>query len=157
MSDLLVGPLPKHVLAFNFWLLGAQPNHPAHLDSWYPSNDRPRPIVDVAARLFTHSNYPSDPDLDFRESDTIGHYVLMHQDLEQEDREIAELAMPYAERKHAEIGASFIQALNARRVTVIGEKRWLDEAKFNQLRDKGCMIEEIYGSGTTLASKIAHL
>jgi hypothetical protein len=159
MSDLLVGPPPKHILACNFWLLAAQHEHPAQEDCWFPANDRPRPIVDAVTRLFTQSNNPVDLDPQVTvqiETKPQGHYVLVDQDIDHDRRGISAVAQPFAERKHADIGTSFIQALNARRVTLIGEKRWLDDASFSQLRDKGCMIEEFYGSGTTLASKMAH-
>lgn len=155
-------PPPPEVLAYNFWLLCAGKNHPDYKNAWYPLQKRPLPVVEALYRLSLSSHSAWIPTITpppgpGPEISIASHYVLMPASTDSDPNKLLEIALPFAQRKHAKMGSSLETALNAKRVTILGSSKWLPEAYFEHLHSKGCMIEEVYGDGILLATKLATL
>jgi hypothetical protein len=156
-----VGAAPEEILAGCFWILAAEADHPAHKDAWFPTHGRPLPVVEAFA-LQQHSQGLVEKgakgnSLNSTATTFASHYVLIPEFSSPEKNWIFDAALPFGYHKHAQIGTSLDQAMEANRVTILGVEKWLDEAAFERLRSRGCMIEEVYGCGTLLATKLAHL
>jgi hypothetical protein len=157
------GPSNK-ILGCNFWLLASGDGNSARIEAWYPSNNRPLPVVEAFLQmrseiegLNTSIGIPSmknDVDINLEKSN---HYVLIPEGEPQYKNIFTEAAAEFIQCKTAKVGSSFNLALNAKRITILGFERWLTEAHFDLLRSNGCMIEEVYGSGTVIATKLTSL
>lgn len=162
IAELGMGAPPVELKAVNFWILAAEADDPAYPDVWFPVEERPLPVVDAFSSLNAPSQPPARVELEHPmisgdDATQPGHYILISNSLLNDEPWMRQVALPFAKRKHARLGSSPEQALRARRVTILGNEKWLDETLFNLLRERGCTIEEVYGDGIFLATKLAHL
>jgi len=160
-----IDPVPAEVLSCNFWLLAANKDHPDASAAWFQPDGSQLPAVDVlrqwafahqwtaatqgqpAAAQSAHS-IPRRP---------ISHYLL----LPTYDFGIAdwhmEVIRPYVKRFHPTIGFSPAEAVHARRVTILGDPQMVPDSILDGLATAGCIVEDLRGDGTTIASKLASL
>ena len=64
---------------------------------------------------------------------------------------------PYVKKYRPTIGFSLSEAAQAQVVTVIGGETTFPESSINQLKAAGCLIEQIRGDGTRIATQLETL
>jgi hypothetical protein len=148
--------LPQEVKAVNFWLLAAEPNHPETKNAWFPANLRPLPVAEAFMRQVTTTNKGRDQSTP-EKSNKLGHYFLIPEQSWQKKDPIYQAIPNLSQNPYLSIGHLVNEAEKAQRVTIMGIERWLDESCFTRLTEAGCLVEEIYGDGTHLASKLMNL
>ncbi|HSQ25964.1 MAG TPA: hypothetical protein VLM80_02455 [Anaerolineales bacterium] len=158
-------PVPGEVLACNFWLLTANNDHPEYSDAWFHSNGDHKPVVDdlqqwanahhwthaIISRATTLRPIPSTPNR------PIAHYLLLPDNQEGEGICQLETLRPLLFRYHPTIGFSLSEAVLARRVTVLGNPNNVPDAIIDGLTTAGCIVDDLRGDGTTIASILENL
>lgn len=138
--------IPDEVIACNFWLLACEAGNAHHPDAWFPEDQLPLPVVDA----FVNINNPTS-------NSWRRHYVLLPEISWIEKDCVYQSISSQLNRQDLIFGCSVEEALHAHRVTIIGNTKWIAESEFQKLVAGECMIEEWYGNGTQLASKLLTL
>ena len=151
--------IPPEVIACNIWLLAASENQPEQKDAWFLENKPSFRVLELLRQ--TQQDFPpssQSPSLGLSSSNTKiitpSHYLLFPENSWVTRDWLYEMAQSLSEIPFVKFGASIPDAMQSRRVTVLGEERWLDESFFTALTSAGCVIEEIYGDGTLIATRI---
>jgi len=164
ISDIDTKSDTNPILACNFWLLAAEPDSEDYPQAWIKSETNVLPIVRV---LTPKNKNPKDPSPLFSESkisepvnnaseksNPIDHYLL----LPLYEWGIAEwhldVTRPFILKYKPTIGFSLQEAATARKVTVIGGEKSFTEDEINQLRVSGCVVDQIIGDGTSIATQL---
>ncbi len=151
-------PLSDHVLACNFWLLSAAPLSPFKDQAWYLPDSSRRPVVDhlielQASNQALKSEIPTPNTI--AQPHGFDHYLL----LPSYEWGIADWHLdairPFVKKYRPTIGFSIADAKRARRVTLVGEYGSFSETISDELIEAGCVVVQIRGSGTELASQLA--
>ena len=154
------GLIPAEVVACNIWLLAASKGQAETEDAWFVEGKPVTHIYEpISVRLAV------DTDLIQQEAcasqakkknikKTVGHYLLFPVKSWNSKDWLYELIQAFPPSPFVTIGTSISDALSASRVTIFGVQRWLDELIFSDLIEAGCLIEEVYGDGTLIATKI---
>jgi hypothetical protein len=147
--------------AGHFWLLTSSPEHPEDGNAWCPENRPPLPVVellqDYAAKKSASTFAPADDNPTKPGSSHPKHYLLVPDSLAANADWVRTCLGDYLSRRKPMLGTSTQHARHARRITIIGSEPWLPESAFTEFQHAGCLIEEIYGDGTLIASKLASL
>lgn len=131
--------VPENVIAFNFYLLASEPDDPEHGKAWFPSLDRPRPVVKAFRRYFGQSTEPS-PATTRKPHD---HYILLPRHTDTDFTALwADLAR-IVSANHATVGFSIEEAALARRVTLVDSAPGFSEGIYRQLKEAGCNVDRI--------------
>ncbi|MFQ5942065.1 MAG: hypothetical protein ACE5JF_00785 [Anaerolineales bacterium] len=129
------GQLPQSVLGFNFYLLSASPNVPEFDSAWFDSPTQPRTIVGSAKRLLDVGGL-SDPT-----SKTLSHFVLLPEGPMSEDTWAAVKTLV----RDGVIGFSPEEALQADRVTILGDEAAVPPSVERRLVEGGCSVTRVKG------------
>ncbi len=132
---------PEFLMNLNFWLLAAEPGHPAYDQAWFRSDGSHLPIVE---RLMASYTAPSRPQIaDKTTPGAINHYLL----LPQWDWGISSLhwetVLPFVQATRATVGFQLSEAKRAHRVTVLIGAQGYDERIVTELQSAGCLVETI--------------
>lgn len=161
-------PISPLVIACNFWLLVAEPHSRHATQAWFLSDGSNLPIVDnfkewVAERTSPTWNspvsqpYTPEPNQTDSAGTSIEHYLL----LPLYEWGVAEWQLeaiqPFVARYHPTVGFSLSEASKAIRVTVVGGEQSYPEGSIEGLQEAGCIVEEITGDGTSIATQLATL
>lgn len=154
------------VLACNFWLLSADQDSEAISQAWIQPDGEVLPAVRVlasASKTVSPTPRPAPrpaPSVNKAEPSTIAgehpiaHYLL----LPVYEWGIAdwhlEVARPFILKYQPTIGFSLQEAALAQKVTVIGGDKTFTEEEINQLRSSGCVVDQITGDGTSIATQL---
>ncbi|MDH5506144.1 MAG: hypothetical protein OEZ02_02860 [Anaerolineae bacterium] len=163
--------VPPHVLAGTFRMLAANPGDPhAHL-AWYQADGRAKPMAQAlkARRLANPgikaaapSKTSAAPAAPMAAPPTSGgraieHYLLLpvyewgvadwHLDV----------IRPFVKKHRPTIGFSVAEASRAAKVTVVGGVQSFPPEIIANLRTAGCLINQIDGDGTSIASQLESL
>lgn len=152
--------LPNSVRSCNFWLLSSPDSSPDAEDVWIREKGEPNQIVDLITKRDTSIKNPgTEPGASScqQKSSEIGHYILLPEESWYGQDWLYQAAKPLVDSRPVQWGASVEQALNARRITIIGKSRWLGESFFSELHAAGKVIEEIYGDGILIATRLTNL
>ncbi len=149
-TDAPLEALPEDVTACCMWLLAASSDSEYYNQGWYTAPGQPsllaeswkthRPQKSAAPKIF----YPEGPVFD--------HYLLLpvfewgvadwHLDV----------IRPYIKKFRPTIGFSIQEAALAKRVTVIGNDAAFPAEDLQELRNRGCVVEQISESGIDYAT-----
>jgi hypothetical protein len=152
------------ILATNFWLLAAEPGAPFASQAWYPNDSTTLPVVRVMApKMETKSTtvvQTTDTPIETASNTAndsihpINHYLL----LPTYEWGVADwhldVTRPYIRKYQPTVGFSIEEAALAKRVTVIGGEESFSVEQMSRLRDQGCVVEQIAGDGTSIATQL---
>jgi hypothetical protein len=156
--------IPTEVIACAFWLLGADANSPYASQTWFQADGKTNPAVDKLralrrerqeqmvslaeqkkAAMFAHK----------MDAHPIQHYLLLPSfDWGVSDWYL-EVIRPYVKKYRPTIGFSPQEAEKAERVVVIGSLSSYPEEMMSRFEKAGCLIEQISGDGTFIATELA--
>ena len=149
--------IPNEVSACNFWLLSASQGTPESMDAWFPENRRPLPAVGSFLANNSQASKTTVDNIGKYFGQRLGHYLLIPEKSWRDKDWIYQATKGFIERQFLTTGYSWLEAQSFRRVTIVGAEKWLGEECFQQLSYSGCLIEEVYGDGIILASKLNNL
>ena len=153
------------IVACNFWLLAAEPSTEDYPQAWIKSATDVLPAARVLAPRTKTTRPPAPAVNESRPVEAvkqipadnphpIDHYLLLpiyewgisdwHLDV----------TRPFILKYKPTVGFSLKEAALARKVTVIGGEKSFNETEINRLRDKGCIVDQITGDGTSIATQL---
>ena len=154
------------VLACNFWLLSADQDSDTVSQAWIKPDGEVLPAVRVLAsggKSTKPTHQPAaqpEPRVSKVEQSPaagehpIEHYLL----LPVYEWGIAdwhlEVARPFILKYQPTIGFSIKEAALAKKVTVIGGDKTFSDEDINRLRSSGCVVDQITGDGTSIATQL---
>ena len=143
-------PLPEEVLGGAIWVLTGGENCCASEFHWYSQKGEPNSIV----REFLRKDEPLAETKSYRES-PISHYLL----LPSFEWGVADwhlkVTRSFIKRHRPTVGFSLDEALQAKKVTVVGGKEHFSEGDLSRLRNHGCLVQRVDGDGPKIASLLA--
>ena len=157
------------VLAINFWLLAADPDSEDYAQAWIKSETEEMPVVNAIAKEARQVKAPvpevaaptktAEPEFArTQKTDApgqtrpIAHYLLLPlYDWGVADWHL-EVIRPFVRKYHPTVGFSLEEAALAQKVTVIGGDKDFSAEQINSLRNGGCIVDQISGDGTTIAT-----
>ena len=168
-------PVPSEVLSCNFWLLAASKDSPHAPQAWFKSDGSSLPVVGAlrqwrSNRAEAWRDMPSPGPV--TPCNTIGsangsastpsgrlieHYLLLPvYEWGVSDWHL-DVIRPFIKKYRPTIGYSMEEARRAARVTVVGGVQSFPETSIQELRGAGCIVQQISGDGTTIATQLAAL
>jgi hypothetical protein len=158
-------PIPSEVLACNFWLLTASKDHPAVSAAWYKSDGTQLPAVGTLKQwAATHGWTPqyngqpvTNPTPQPKAMRPILHYLLLPKYEWGVFDWHLDAIRPFIKKYHPTIGFSPAEAVHAKRVTILGDREKVPDSILEGLTTAGCIVEDLRGDGTTIASRLAHI
>ena len=163
-AENLLEPVPAEVMACTFWLLSADSNRPHAAQAWFRADGKAHPAIDklralrrqrqehAASLAEQNKAAASAHKLD---EHPIQHYLLLPSfDWGISDWYL-EVIRPYVKKHRPTIGFSPDEAVKAERVVVIGSLSSYPEEMMSRFERAGCMIEQISGDGTFIATELA--
>ena len=152
-------PTPAAVLAVNYWLLAAEQGSPHAARAWYHPDGTPRPAA-IALRNWAAQSLGNPAGAGQKSSNVVpGHPLAHYLLLPAYDWGVTDwhlnLVRPFIKKHRPAVGFSLAEAAFASRVTVIGGPHEYPDSALDQLRQAGCLVERITGSGTNIATQLA--
>ncbi len=148
-----IDPIPDNVIGSAFWLLSGEVGNPDIAHAWYTSPKEYKPIVELLRNRARGSGNGSNGSQ--TKLHAITHYLL----LPTYSGEISDLHLdlirPFVKKYQPTIGFSIQEARQAERVTVIGGNGTYLQNEINELRNAGCIVQQIEGHGIDIASFMA--
>jgi hypothetical protein len=130
--------LPDSLMAFNIYLLCADPDAPEHSSALYAEPSTPRAAARALFALAAQQAGSSAP----KAPKTIGHYLLLPTNGTLGKDEWSALA-EYVLVWRPVIGFSISEASLASEVTLVGDSRALPVSVENELRGAGCVVRRV--------------
>jgi hypothetical protein len=153
-----VEPLPRNVLACNFWLLSTSPLSQFKEHAWFQPDGGHLPVIDALDNwLAGIQPTPIAKSISTYEMSRLSHYLLLPSFEWGVSDWHLEAIRPFIKKYRPAVGFSVDEAKHARRVTLVGEYGAFSDEVTDQLIQAGCIVEQVQGSGTELASKLAEL
>jgi hypothetical protein len=169
-------PIATEILASNFWLLSTSSGSHRENQAWFRPDGSTLPAVGALRQWFSKTRAKAEstsqklrsPKAVESSADPISintksngrpidHYLL----LPVYEWGIADwhldVIRPYVKKYRPTIGFSLQEASQARRVTVVGGVQSFPEAQIDALRTAGCLVNQISGDGTNIASQLADI
>jgi hypothetical protein len=155
-------PIPQELLACNFWLLASTSSHPAVPAAWYQPDGTPLPVVAALQQWAAAHHWSTAPTTQSEPlpaakilpTRPIAHYLLLApSDSGLMDWQLKAIRH-FADRYHPTIGFSPVEAVHAARVTVLGDREKLPDSILDGLTTAGCVVDDLRGDGTTIATKM---
>jgi len=152
------------IIATNFWLLSAEPDSEDYPQAWFKTGNTTLPIVRVlttAERKTNPSFFDHEPVLqtDRKISDperiqSIDHYLLLPTYEWGVSEWHLDVIRAFILEKKPTVGFSTKEVLMAKKVTVIGSDEDYPSGEIQKLRDIGCLVDQIEGDGTSIATQL---
>ena len=133
------GQLPQSVLGFNFYLLSARPNSAEFDSAWFDSPTQPRSVVGSVKRLLEAGGLGSSEPT----SKALSHFVLLPDGPVSEDTWAAVKTLV----KDGVIGFSPEEAIQADKVTILGDEAAVPPSIERRLLEAGCQVTRVQGPG----------
>lgn len=144
-------PLPQEVVAGMFWLLAAEEESKPISQAWYATNGTPHSFVEEIATITAPPQKKGKPTFH------IEHYLLLPTyDGKVNDWHL-EIVRGFVKKNQPTVGFSLAEAIHAKRVTVIGGTGSFSSTDVDNLRAHGCVVRQINGDGTEIASQLNRL
>jgi hypothetical protein len=166
-AEIKLDPVPEHILAGNFWLLAASPNTPEANASWYKVDGATLPVVQkfkawvkaqkVGSPQTPQSKQGEPHQLDYKKYKPIKHYLLLPQYAWGVSNWHLEVTRPFIQKHMPTVGFSIEEACSAEKVTVVGDEDSFPLEVIEKLRAAGCNVNQIIGSGTSIATELEEL
>ena len=161
------------ILGLNFWLLAADPDSEEYAQAWVKSETEEMPAVSAITKEIrqiksvkveekidspgiepVQAPSPSPKVEDAVQSRPIAHYLLLPiYDWGVADWHL-EVIRPFVRKYHPTVGFSIQEAALAKKVTVLGGDKDFSAEEISSLRNGGCVVDQISGDGTTIATKL---
>jgi hypothetical protein len=132
------GQLPQSVLGFNFYLLSASTGSPESASAWFDSPAQPRSVVGSAKRLLDVGGLN---DMPKSVGKSLSHFVLLPDGPMSEDTWAAVKTLV----RDGVIGFSPEEALQADRVTILGDEAAIPPSIERRLVEGGCVVTRVKG------------
>jgi hypothetical protein len=170
--------VPAEVLACNFWLLASSKDSPFAGDAWIQPDGNTLPAAGAMRQWYAKLNdsaeqhQPQTPrgSVSHNTSQSVnsvyrphknGHSIQHYLLLPTYEWGIADwhldVIRPFVKKYRPTIGFSIKEAKQAARVTLIGGYQSFPATVLDELRSANCMVEQISGDGTSIASQLATL
>jgi hypothetical protein len=146
-------PIPGNVIGSAFWLLTGSDRCPEAAHYWYSSPKECKPIVELLRNRASVSKNGSNGGK--TSAHAIAHYLLLPSYAGEISDVHLDLIRPFVKKHQPTIGFSIKEARQAERVTVIGGNGTYPKNEINQLRNAGCIVQQIEGHGIDIASFMA--
>lgn len=149
--------IPDTVISCNLWLLGADSTSPDFSLAWYEDQDHRRPAAEQI-RLLRRERQERAAKAKLVQpvcERPIHHYLLLPGAEHGVSDWYLEVIRPFVKKYCPTIGFSPDEAENAERVTVVGNAHSYPEDLLIRLQNAGCLIEQIGGDGTNIATELA--
>lgn len=152
-------PIPNKVIACAFWLLVADASSPYQDQAWFQGEAVKHPAVDPIRawrrewRQRASSGAAQQGGQAGRQP--IHHYLLLPGFEWGISDWYLEVIRPYIKKHRPTVGFSPDEAAKSERVTVVGNANNFPEDLFGNLERAGCLIEQISGDGTNIATELA--
>lgn len=153
------------ILASNFWLLAADPASEEYPQAWIKSDAEVLPAVRIltpkaksqksSEPVVREDKTPVSVDLDMDDDQhPIDHYVLLPRHAWGVSEWHLDAIRPFILKYQPTVGYSIQEAALARRVTVIDGDKSFSAEVISMLRSNGCVVDEISGDGTSIATQL---
>jgi len=161
-EQVTLDPIPAELLAFNFWLLTSTREHTSAQAAWYQPDDTILPVVAALQHWGAEHHWTARPTTQAAPSNSektvthrpIAHYLL----IASSGAAISDWQMKviryFADKYHPTIGFSPAESVLASRVTVLGDQEKLPDSILDGLRAAGCVVDDLRGDGTTIATRL---
>lgn len=156
-------PVPKEVLACNFWVLSASTGDPEVNNAWFKPDLQQLPAATMLKEWVENggpitSNSPKYKSMNIPNLNNqrpIAHYLL----LPTFEWGLADWHLdairPFINKYKPTIGFSPVEASHAKKVTVISGATSVPESIIDGLLAAGCVVEQINGDGMNIASPLS--
>lgn len=134
------GDLPESVVGFNFHLLAADPSSPNISSAWFASPNEPKEVVRAARRVMKAAG--SQKALQ-RAGKSLSHFVLLPDGPVSQDTWEAVKTLV----QDGVVGFSPEEALQASRVTILGDEAAVPPSVERRLIQGGCEVARVKGPG----------
>jgi hypothetical protein len=153
-------PVPPQVMATCFWLLAAAGDDPFQSQAWFQAEDLPRKVVADLKDFWRTQKVEmqqraSSKSITAKSAYPIQHYLLLPGFEWGVPDWYLEVIRPFVKKYRPTIGFSLDEARHAARVTIVGNSPHFTEEMINQLQSAGCLVEQIGGDGTSIATQLA--
>lgn len=152
------------ILACNFWVLAAEPASEEYSQAWIKTNEETLPVVRILApageskkEFSNHLRESKETTFESKstdESHPIAHYLL----LPTYEWGVADwhldVIRPFIRKYQPTVGFSMEEAILAKKVTVIGGEKSFSAEVTATLREAGCLVDQIIGDGTSIATQL---
>ncbi len=166
-GEIKLKPIPEHILAGNFWVLAANPKSLEANAAWYLAEGstsqaveylkewlRSKPKQTVAISKSLHEEIIRTS----RHSDKpVKHYLLLPTFEWGVANWHLEVIRPFIKKHMPTIGFSIDEATTANKVTIVGGERAFPSTEIQKLKVAGCIVEQISGDGTSIATQLEML
>lgn len=152
-----LAPISTHVIACNFWLLGADLSSPFSTQAWYTPDGKKKELAKWLQAWRASRVQPAGTEKAAR-SDSgfpIRHYLLLPSHEWGVSDWYLEITRPFVKKYLPTVGFSPFEAERAAQVTVIGNPQNYPDDLMRRLTNAGCKIDQIYGDGTKIATELA--
>lgn len=156
-------PIPPQVMSACFWLLSADARSPHAAQAWFDVEGRPGALASALRdqqreQAFNRRQQAAGKGLagSTRSADhPIRHYLLLPGFEWGVPDWYLEVIRPFVKKYRPTIGFSIEEARLAERVTIVGNSPHFSEEMVYRLESAGCLVEQIGGDGTSIATQLA--
>jgi hypothetical protein len=141
VRSLANGDVPDSVLNFSFYHLSSSPEAPDHHAAWFPSVDRPLPVVAALKRLPYSS--VKQPQAAIRKP--LNHYLLLPEPSYPLTNQEWNAIWPFVVSLKPVVGFSASEARKAQRVTIFGNEDSIPKSIEQELLTAGCTVDRYNG------------
>jgi hypothetical protein len=157
-EEKILEPIPRPVIACNFWLLSADPASMHFPYAWFEDKEHRRPVADAVRawkRTWQASHAGQEVPGENAPGRSIHHYLLLPGYEWGISDWYLEVIRPFVKKYRPTVGFSLEEAEKASRVTVVGNSQNYPEDYLDRLQKAGCYIEQIGGDGTNIATELS--
>jgi hypothetical protein len=137
------------VIGGAFWLVADSPEDQQTLGAWFRPNGEALPIVEAIQKRA--GNLPNGQPSSQTESRLLSHYLLIPSFEWGISDFHFDLIRPFVKEHQPTIGFSVEEAIQAKRITVVGGPDIFPEEKANQLRSAGCVVDRLSTESAEMA------
>lgn len=154
--DQTLAPLPPQVIACNFWYLGSDPSTVLVPPAWFQADGKKHEFIRWLQewRRERQEKYAVEKSVPNKGEHPIRHYLLLPGFEWGVSDWYLEIIRPFVKKHLPAVGFSPIEAERAALVTVVGNPQNYPEDLLPRLQKAGCMVEQISGDGTKIASEL---
>lgn len=147
-------PMPASVISCNIWLLAAEASSPYSAQALFKDDGTPHPAA-AAIQAWQRERVQKGTQAQDAQDRAIQHYLLLPGFEWGVSDWYLEVIRPFVKKHRPTVGFSAEEAVNAARVTVVGNVQNYSEDLLSRLTQAGCVVEQIIGDGTFIATQLA--
>lgn len=156
----LLDAVPSNVIACVFWLLDAGITSPYAGQGWFEKGVPQHPAVGMLRSLMLECrSHPAAEGEASQKKENPGHAINHYLLLPGYEWGVSdwylEIIRPFVKKHRPTVGFSLDEALRADHVTIVGSTHHYPEDFLDRLHRAGCVVEQIDGDGTNIATELA--